>query len=1099
MTAPAHTSNSDVSPPRPDEEKATPSQNDQQGSMHDTKTPRSIHGWKWALSYMAMLSTTFLFALDNTIVADIQPAILNDLGQIELLPWIGTGFALGNMVILPWSKAYGIFSIRRLYIFNILVFEIGSALCGAAPNMTAMILGRVIAGVGGSGMYSGTLTYVALCTSMKERATYMAGSTAVWGIGTVLGPVVGGAFAESSASWRWGFYINLVVGAVFAPAYLFLFPSINPQPQLSLPQKLKGWDWPMTVAFLSGSTFLTMAISFGGGLYSWHSAAEIVFWTLSGVFFVTTIVLVKFHPGVSKENQLWPSHFLRMPVVMNMQLQVFLPSGIVLGDGPLDAGVRLLPLIITMVVVSMISGFLLPKTPRFSPWYIGGSALVLVGTALMYTIDENTPNANIYGYNILIGVGAGCYIVIGFTVVQSLVPPRDIANAVAVMTIAQVLGMVLCLSIFGTVFQNMAVKEVGKALPQSSGYEVAQLVAGTSSNAFRSLSFADKTTVITSITSAIRKVWLLFIVAASLSFFFSLPLASGTGLSRQVKELQARLERAEARLEPDNGTPVESSPDPGSLRTPSLIPPSSGLDFPPYEPVLDTTFTDMDFFGPQFLSDISADHFNLLDHSEHPHNFDERQFGQTQDPDTNNGSLRLNLIQFGGTPANPNGLGPSQDKTLKYEGKEQPKPSREDLAILYRFFFDFIYDSLPILCEARFFEELALEPDSHSFLALRNAVGLVSAAISPQHKHLQQEIYVITRKHLDTCEMDDIGESFANLNVFQALLFLLRYEIMASQLTRAWMTLGRAIRLASVLNLQKLDSSVPAHENVPGLHVVLPLTADPVLLEERRRAFWCLFILETYVKTRSGMPCQLGQPSSFEVNLPLPGPLNSSLKQFRMPFLRDAKRSHSLSSYAACVLMVDIAIKCFEHVDPRSLQSQPEGFWDRYFSLTKLIEEYSRKMDPHLAYDAACRDPIALTTQLSLRAVEISFHAAAADKGRQQGFSLLMIAQNELSCQAAAESILETVKTVWASQQVERNLITLQATFMAWPIAVAINTLVKSTMETHGQPTPQVIHDLKQLCTVLEHVEKDGNYWRVFTGDARAEVRKWAISPEGDM
>lgn len=158
-----------------------------------------------------MLSTTFLFALDNTIVrtffvklktraidmsnlqvADIQPAIIHDLGQIELLPWVGTGFALGTMVVLPLSKAYGIFSIRSLYLANILLFEVGSALCGAAPNMNAMILGRVIAGVGGAGMYAGTLMYVAVCTSMKERAAYMAGSTVVWGVGTVLGPVVCG-------------------------------------------------------------------------------------------------------------------------------------------------------------------------------------------------------------------------------------------------------------------------------------------------------------------------------------------------------------------------------------------------------------------------------------------------------------------------------------------------------------------------------------------------------------------------------------------------------------------------------------------------------------------------------------------------------------------------------------------------------------------------------------------------------------------------------------------------------------------------------------------------------------------------------------------
>jgi len=128
--------------------------------------------------------------MPNQQVADIQPAIIHDLTQIELLPWVGTGFALGTMVVLPLSKAYGIFSIRNLYLANILLFEVGSALCGAAPNMNAMILGRVIAGVGGAGMYAGTLTYVAVCTSMEERAAYMAGSTVVWGIGTVLGPVV---------------------------------------------------------------------------------------------------------------------------------------------------------------------------------------------------------------------------------------------------------------------------------------------------------------------------------------------------------------------------------------------------------------------------------------------------------------------------------------------------------------------------------------------------------------------------------------------------------------------------------------------------------------------------------------------------------------------------------------------------------------------------------------------------------------------------------------------------------------------------------------------------------------------------------------------
>ncbi|KAK7757294.1 Efflux pump dep3 [Diatrype stigma] len=127
---------------------------------------------------------------DNTIVANIQPSIIDDFGRVELLPWIGTGFALGTMAVLPWGKVYGVYDIKFIYLFNILLFEVGSAICGAAPTIQSLIVGRVVAGVGGSGMYSGTLTYVSVLTNDKEKPAYLAGSTVVWGIGSVLGPVV---------------------------------------------------------------------------------------------------------------------------------------------------------------------------------------------------------------------------------------------------------------------------------------------------------------------------------------------------------------------------------------------------------------------------------------------------------------------------------------------------------------------------------------------------------------------------------------------------------------------------------------------------------------------------------------------------------------------------------------------------------------------------------------------------------------------------------------------------------------------------------------------------------------------------------------------
>ncbi|KAF5847598.1 hypothetical protein GGP41_000356 [Bipolaris sorokiniana] len=117
-----------------------------------------------------MLSTTLLFALDNTIVANIKPAVINDFGHLELLSWIGTGFALGTMFILLWGKIYGVFNIKWVYIFNIVLFEAGIALCGVTPNMTALIIGRVVAGIGGSGMYSaqdlGMILFLAISGSL---------------------------------------------------------------------------------------------------------------------------------------------------------------------------------------------------------------------------------------------------------------------------------------------------------------------------------------------------------------------------------------------------------------------------------------------------------------------------------------------------------------------------------------------------------------------------------------------------------------------------------------------------------------------------------------------------------------------------------------------------------------------------------------------------------------------------------------------------------------------------------------------------------------------------------------------------------------------
>jgi hypothetical protein len=214
------------------------------------------------------------------------------------------------------------------------------------------------------------------------------------------------------------------------PVYFLLFPSIDPHPSKTLAEKLRLVDWVNAVIFLAGSTCLTLALTFGGVIYPFNSGVVIALWAVTGVLLIAFIVMLKLHPLVTKENRLYPLHFFKQPILINMQLQVFLSSGIILvgqslnsigmiadrymqgydllhtpifpirqgtlmnrlqflytdinqGDGALEAGVRLLPLIMFMVVASMVNGFLMPRYGLIPVWYIGGSTLALIGTALM--------------------------------------------------------------------------------------------------------------------------------------------------------------------------------------------------------------------------------------------------------------------------------------------------------------------------------------------------------------------------------------------------------------------------------------------------------------------------------------------------------------------------------------------------------------------------------------------------------------------------------------------------------------------------------------------------------------------------------------------
>ena len=133
----------------------------------------------------------------------MQPNIVQTFGEIDKLPWLAVAFVLPSAsLVFPWSKAYSIFNVKWLYIAHVLLFEVGSAVAGGAPNMNALIVGRAIAGIGGCGMYIGGLTYFSVMTTPKERPIYVSLVTPVWGLGTVLGPVVSDIYCKQNYHTR---------------------------------------------------------------------------------------------------------------------------------------------------------------------------------------------------------------------------------------------------------------------------------------------------------------------------------------------------------------------------------------------------------------------------------------------------------------------------------------------------------------------------------------------------------------------------------------------------------------------------------------------------------------------------------------------------------------------------------------------------------------------------------------------------------------------------------------------------------------------------------------------------------------------------------
>ncbi|RAL08541.1 MFS general substrate transporter [Aspergillus homomorphus CBS 101889] len=504
-------------------------------SVVPTPPPRDIHGIKWAFGVVAILSSVFLFALDQTIVADVQPNIINEFDSIEKLPWLSVAFLLGSASTnLFWGRAYGQFNPKWIYVLCVAVFEIGSAVCGAAPNMDALIIGRAIAGLGGGGMYLGVMMMLSIFTTPVERPKYIGVIGAVFGIGTVLGPVIGGAFADNkSATWRWAFYINLCIGGAFSPAYFFLLPSRDLRPGVSFLERLRAIDWVGNTFMVGAYVSLLMAISFGGATFAWNSSREIALLCVSGVLF---IILGIHQVWSNPQHRMFPVHFLKRKDLV-VQFLVGAAAGtssfvtiyfvplyfqFVQHSSSLLAGVRLLPFIGALAVFTLLNGHLMVRLGYSIPWYAAGSALVIAANAMLMHIDLHTSKAFIYGAMVINGIGTGMYLNAPFALAQFLVSPKEISSAVGFIMCARGGGLAIALSIGNSNFLNLAQSRIQELFPSMDHTQVQSLTSGVGSRLLESLSPSEQQQVLGAIVYAISRVFIESLAAGCFCFVLTL-------------------------------------------------------------------------------------------------------------------------------------------------------------------------------------------------------------------------------------------------------------------------------------------------------------------------------------------------------------------------------------------------------------------------------------------------------------------------------------------------------------------------------------------------------------------------------------------------